>query len=77
MNVSAGMKKFADSGLGYRHLALAYKRDGADGLRSLLGEKSGRKVRVTRSAKVLDAICQHFLNSERASPLGEVNVEAQ
>ena len=55
-------KKIADSGFGYKHLSLAYLRDRADGIRNLLAEKIGRRVRVTASSKDFDATMKAFLD---------------
>lgn len=47
------------------HLLLAYKRDGFDGLRLLLGEKNENgNVRVTKCLKVIDNIAVHFRSTE-------------
>ena len=55
-------KKITDSRLEYKHLYLAYRRDGANGIRNLLAEKIGRRVTVTASSKVLDATMKAFLD---------------
>ena len=61
--LSMGMiTKIAGSGLSYRHLLLAHKRSGAEGISSLLTEKVGGKPRVTRTKRVLNAVTAHFEN---------------
>ena len=53
-------EKAASSGLKYRHLQLAYMRQGDSGLKSVLGEKFGGKVRVTKNARILTTLVGHF-----------------
>ena len=59
--LSKGMAtKIAGSGLSYRHLQLAFRRDKDCGLQRLLGEVTNGKVRVTKSARIIDSLAQHF-----------------
>ncbi|XP_056018747.1 uncharacterized protein LOC125669025 [Ostrea edulis] len=52
--VSKGMaSKIAGSGLNFRCLQLAYRRDPHDGIQNLLSEKVRNGVRVTKSQKVI------------------------
>ncbi|CAC5383516.1 unnamed protein product [Mytilus coruscus] len=52
--------KIADSGLGFRNLLLVYRRNGTDGIRMLLKEKSNWKPRVTSCKKTIEKICEYF-----------------
>ena len=52
--------KIARVGLHYRHLKLAFDRNGFDGLSSVLGEKVNRVVRVTKHGPTIQRICEHF-----------------
>ena len=57
--ISAAMvRKIALSG--YKHLLLAHKRSGRDGLIAVLTEKFNGKPRVTKNKKVLAKISAHF-----------------
>ena len=61
--VSSSMAaKIAGSGLDYSHLKRAYDADKQDGLKALLHEEvpGSKKPRVTKSSKVLSALCEHF-----------------
>lgn len=52
--------KIADSGLGFRHLLLVYRRNGTDGIRMLLKEKNNGKPSVTSCKKTIEKICEYF-----------------
>ena len=57
------IKKIASSDLTYKHLCLAYKRGGPDGLKAVLTEKAALgKPRVTKNKSVLNSIVAHFAN---------------
>ena len=59
--ISKGMaEKIAGSGLRYAHLLCVYRRDGAEGLASLLKAKHQGKPRVTVRKNIIDAICNHM-----------------
>lgn len=53
-------EKAASSGLTYRHLQIAFMRQGDSGLKLVLGEKFGGKVRVTKNARIVSSIIDHF-----------------
>ena len=62
--ISKGLaEKAASSGLTYRHLLVAFKRQGESGLKSVLGEKFNGKVRVTKSIRVISSLLD-YLNTE-------------
>ena len=62
--ISKGLaEKAASSGLTYRHLQVAFKRQGESGLKSVLGEKFNGKVRVTKSIRVISSLLD-YLNTE-------------
>ena len=68
--------KAAASGLAFPHIALAYKRDGKDGVMHLLSEKSDGKIRVTKSAKIVDTLVLYLQQTDKpqqtdAQPTGE------
>jgi len=58
--------QIASSGLGYRHLQLAFKRgESAMAVSDVLKEKGAdKKPRVTANRKVLDAVEKHFQPSQ-------------
>ena len=59
--ISAAMvQKIASSGLSYKHLLLAHKRSGRDGLIAVLTEKFNGKPRITKNKKVLAKISAHL-----------------
>ena len=59
--ISKGLaEKAASSGLSYRHLQIAFKRQGESGLKSLLGEKFNGKVRVSKSVRVISSILEYM-----------------
>ena len=59
--ISKGLaEKAASSGLSYRHLQIAFKRQGESGLKSLLGEKFNGKVRVSKSVRVISSILEYI-----------------
>ena len=60
--ISKGMiSKIAGSGLEYKHLCIAYKRGGRDGLLSVLMEMNSQSaVRVTKDKKILNALADYF-----------------
>ncbi|XP_077999429.1 uncharacterized protein LOC144452249 [Glandiceps talaboti] len=53
-------QKVAGSGLCYQHLHLAYQRDGFNSLRDLFSEDSGGTVRVTKSDRIINNVCNFF-----------------
>lgn len=54
-------RKVAGSGLNCSCLALAYRRNGVDGIRKVFGEKCGMKgVRVTKSSKIVSTVGDYF-----------------
>ena len=53
-------EKAAASGLTYRHFQIAYRRDGDSGLKAVLGEKFGDKIRVTRTSRIISSLVGHF-----------------
>ena len=56
-------EKMAGSGLVYDNLKLAYRREGKDGLLSLLTENDGNgKVRVSNRKSITNGITEHFEN---------------
>jgi DNA polymerase III epsilon subunit-like protein len=57
-------RKIAGSGLCYEHLAIVYHRNGEDGVRNLLTETDQSRVRVTRSAKIIQGICKFLKNDQ-------------
>lgn len=52
--------KIAKSGLSYGHLMKAFERDNENGIKSLLSEKVGNRVRVTNRSVIINAIVSHF-----------------
>ena len=59
--ISKGMaEKASSSGLTYRHLQIAFKREGESGLKAVLGEKFGGVVRVTKNARVILSLINYF-----------------
>ena len=57
-HISAEMaRKCSMSGLSVHHIRKAFERDGSDGVLSLLSEKVNGKPRITKSAKVIDKLC--------------------
>ena len=59
--ISKGMnEKIAKSGLCYRHLRLAYERNGEDGIQALFSERFNGIVRITKSKKIISSVAQHF-----------------
>ncbi len=52
--------KIASSGLCWDHLKLAYRRDGFEGLKSLLGEKTQFGIRVTKNKNVLEKLSTYL-----------------
>ena len=52
--------KIASSGLTYGHFECVYKRDGAEGLKTLCKTKTNGKERVTKQKNIIDAIIKHF-----------------
>ena len=58
-------RKIPESGLVYRHLSLTFRRKQVDGLTSLLSEVTvNGKARVTKSIHIINALCEHFQQSE-------------
>ena len=52
--------KVAASGLCYKHLEAAFRRDGLDGVSHLFSEKFDGKPRVTNSQKVIEKVANYF-----------------
>ena len=52
--------QIARAGLHYRHLKLAFDRNGFDGLSLVLGEKANGVVRVTKHGPTIQRIFEHF-----------------
>ena len=50
----------AGSGLKFCHLCVVYKRNGIDGLRRLLSDVSHRRVRVTKSERIITAVADYL-----------------
>jgi DNA polymerase III alpha subunit (gram-positive type) len=55
--------KIAGSGLDFRCLQLAYRRDPHDGIQNLLSENVRNGVRVTKSQKVIFALNKYFVST--------------
>lgn len=59
--VSAGIaRKIAGSDLSFRHLEVVFRRDGQDGLSTMLAESVSGKIRVSRSKKMIASLCDYF-----------------
>ena len=59
--ISKGMsEKIAKSALCYRHLKLAYERNGEDGIQAFFSEIFNGSVRITKSRKIISSVAQHF-----------------
>ena len=59
--ISKGMsEKIAKSGLCYKHLQLAYERNGEDGIQAFFSERFNGSVRITKSKKIISSVAQHF-----------------
>ena len=59
--ISKGMsEKIAKLGLRYKHLRLAYERNGEDGIQALFGKRFNEKVRTTKSKKIISSFAQDF-----------------
>ena len=57
--LSKGMiDKAAESGLRYRHLKVAFQRDGEDGVRAIFSEKYNGKARVTAQKKIIKTVSE-------------------
>ena len=52
--------KIARAGIPYRHLKLAFDRNGFDWLSSVLGKKVNGVVRVTKHGPTIQGIFEHF-----------------
>ena len=52
--------KIARARLNYKHLKLAFDRNGFDGLSSVLGEKVNGVVTVTKHGPTIQRIFEHF-----------------
>ena len=64
--ISKGMaEKAASTGLTYRHLHLAFQRQGELGIKALFGEPFSGSVRVSKNARVISSLVKHF-NVENA-----------
>ena len=59
--ISKGMsEKIAKSALCYKHLKLAYERNGEDGIQAFFSERFNGSVRITKSKKIISSVAQHF-----------------
>ena len=59
--MSKGMAaKAASTGLTYRHLYIAFQRQGQQGIKALLGEPFSGSVRVTKNTRVISSLVNHF-----------------
>ena len=59
--ISKGMsEKIAKSALCYKHLKLAYERNGEDGIQAFFSEIFNGSVRITKSRKIISSVAQHF-----------------
>ena len=64
-SISKGMaEKTASSGLCYRHLQIAFRREGELGIKAILGEQFSGTVRVTKNARIISSLLEYFKTVE-------------
>ena len=67
MSITKGMaEKAASTGLCYRYLQTAFRRQGELGIKALLGEQFAGTVRVTKNARVISSLLNYF-NAEECN----------